>query len=130
MSADPAIQPGTLLDWVDSPQPNRGVRTLHDGRWRLCPYPVLAAHVRGAAAQLASAGVAPGDVVAICDPDALGFIAAFFGTLYAGATPAPLPSRSTNPAELLEHITGVLREVRPAAFVTGTEAEAQLQSAD
>ena len=121
MRAATVIQPGSLLGWVESPQPQRGVRTFRDGEWTLCDYATLAARVRGAAWHLTEEGVSAGKVVAICEPDCLGFITAFFATLYAGATPAPLPPRSTDPESLLDHITAVLNLVRPAVVVQGLE---------
>jgi len=123
------IRPRSLLSWVDDPRPEHGVHTLYEGVWTRCEYGTLSIRVRRAARQLVEEGVSPGDVVAICESDCLRFIISFFATLYAGATPAPLPSRSADPTDLLGHVAAVLSMVRPAVIVEGLENEALVREA-
>ena len=47
------------------------------------------------AAQLKDGGLGPGDRVAICTANGLDFVAAWFGTVYAGCTTLPIPVSST-----------------------------------
>ncbi len=47
------------------------------------------------AAYLLDRGLGPGDRVAICTANGLDFIAAWFGTVYAGCTTLPIPAMST-----------------------------------
>jgi fatty-acyl-CoA synthase len=80
-----------LLDWLDRPSDTRGIRfALDPDGWDLWTYERLAGAARKAGAELVDAGVEAGDVVPIAIPTGAGFIAAYFGTLLAGATPAPL----------------------------------------
>jgi len=47
------------------------------------------------AAQLMDRGLGSGDRVAICTANGLDFVAAWFGTVYAGCTTLPIPVSST-----------------------------------
>ncbi len=47
------------------------------------------------AAQLLDRGLGAGDRVAICTANGLDFVAAWFGTVYAGCTTLPVPVSST-----------------------------------
>lgn len=49
------------------------------------------------AAHLVERGLGPGDRVAICTANGLEFVAAWFGTVYAGCTTLPIPVMSTAP---------------------------------
>src|SRR4051794_9638764 len=81
----------SLLDWLSNPTAERGIRFARDGDdWDLWTYERLAQAAWGVGAQLVEAGTERGDVVAITIPTGAGFVAAYFGTLLAGATPAPL----------------------------------------
>jgi len=54
-------------------------------------YADIAERALGLAGGLRAIGICPGDRVAIARPTGVGFYEAFFGTLLAGAVPAPLP---------------------------------------
>ena len=74
----------------------RGLRGLnfHDARGRLVrayPYAEVREDALAAAARLVARGVEPTDRVALLAETAPEFVALFFGALYAGAWPVPLP---------------------------------------
>jgi fatty-acyl-CoA synthase len=74
----------------------RGVRGLnfHDARGRLVrPYPFaeLREDALAAARRLVARGIRPADRIALIAETAPEFVALFFGALYAGAWPVPLP---------------------------------------
>lgn len=79
------------LDYVAQSQ--RGFN-FHDHRARLArvyPYAELRADALADAHRLIARGVKPGDRVALIAETAPEFVALFFGALYAGAWPVPLP---------------------------------------
>ena len=84
----------TLGDALDyAAQGTRGLN-FHDARGTLVrPYPFseLQTDARNAAYRLIAAGIAPGDRVALVAETSAEFAALFFGTVYAGAWPVPLP---------------------------------------
>lgn len=84
----------TLGDALDyAAQGQRGLN-FHDARGTLIrPYPFreLQADAKVAAYRLIAAGIAPGDRVALVAETSAEFAALFFGTVYAGAWPVPLP---------------------------------------
>ena len=82
---------GEALDYAAA-----GTRGLnfHDPRGRLIrpyPYSELKADALEAAYRLVAAGVQPGDRIALVAETGAEFAALFFGTIYAGAWPVPLP---------------------------------------
>jgi fatty-acyl-CoA synthase len=67
---------------------------FHDARADLVrsyPYSELAADARTRALRLIAEGVVPGDRIALIAETGADFAAAFFGAVYAGALPVPLP---------------------------------------
>ncbi|OWK30810.1 fatty acyl-AMP ligase [Sphingomonas mucosissima] len=84
----------TLGDALDyAAQGQRGLN-FHDARGTLIrPYPFreLQADAKAAAYRLIAAGIAAGDRVALVAETSAEFAALFFGTVYAGAWPVPLP---------------------------------------
>jgi acyl-CoA synthetase (AMP-forming)/AMP-acid ligase II len=80
-----------LLDRLAEPDESRGIRfALDPDGWDHWTYDRLARAARHAAIQIIDAGARHGDVIAIAIPSGAGFVAAYFGALLAGATPAPL----------------------------------------
>ncbi|MFL0414742.1 fatty acyl-AMP ligase [uncultured Sphingomonas sp.] len=82
---------GQALDYAAGGE--RGLN-FHDARGTLVrPYPFreLQADAKAAAYRLIAAGIAPGDRVALVAETSAEFAALFFGTVYAGAWPVPLP---------------------------------------
>ena len=82
---------GEALDYAAN-----GTRGLnfHDPRGKLVrpyPYSELKADALRAAYRLIAAGVKPGDRIALIAETGPEFAALFFGTIYAGAWPVPLP---------------------------------------
>jgi len=82
---------GEALDYAAA-----GTRGLnfHDPRGRLIrpyPYSELKADALEAAYRLVAAGLQPGDRIALVAETGAEFAALFFGTIYAGAWPVPLP---------------------------------------
>lgn len=82
---------GEALDYAAGGE--RGLN-FHDARGTLVrPYPFreLQADAKAAAYRLIAAGIVPGDRVALVAETSAEFAALFFGTVYAGAWPVPLP---------------------------------------
>jgi fatty-acyl-CoA synthase len=84
----------TLGDALDyAAQGDKGYN-FHDARAdlvRAYPYRELAADARRHAMHFIAEGVKPGDRVALIAETGAGFAAAFYGAIYAGALPVPLP---------------------------------------
>ena len=82
---------GEALDYAAQGQ--KGFN-FHDARAdlvRAYPFSELAADARRHAAHFIAEGVQPGDRIALIAETGAGFAAAFFGAIYAGALPVPLP---------------------------------------
>jgi fatty-acyl-CoA synthase len=82
---------GEALDYAAQGQ--RGLN-FHDARGRLArpyPYRELRADALDAAYRLIAHGVQPGDRIALVAETSPEFAALFFGAIYAGAWPVPLP---------------------------------------
>jgi acyl-CoA synthetase (AMP-forming)/AMP-acid ligase II len=109
-----------LLDWIDDPRADRGIRLLQaDGSWLLRDYAELAAAARRVAAVLDGHGAA-GSVVSIVISDPWTFIASFMGTWYAGMVPSPLatPLGYRKTSHYVAHVAAVLSVARPAVVLT------------
>ncbi|MEE1784463.1 AMP-binding protein [Streptomyces sp. SP17BM10] len=110
-----------LLDWLDAPAPERGIRFLRpDGTWVRHPYPELAAAAHAVAHRLRAAGVRPGRAVALVLGSGPEFVAAFFGTLLCGAVPAPLapPATFQDDAAYRAKLAAQLAALRPTVILT------------
>ena len=82
---------GAALDYAARGQ--RGLN-FHDPRGNLArpyPYAELRADAHAAAYHLIAAGIKPGDRIALIAETSPEFAALFFGAIYAGAWPVPLP---------------------------------------
>ncbi len=82
---------GEALDYAA--QGSRGLN-FHDARGALVrayPFSALRRDALAAAWRLVAAGIKPGDRVALVAETGTEFAALFFGTVYAGAWPVPLP---------------------------------------
>jgi fatty-acyl-CoA synthase len=82
---------GEALDYAAKGQ--RGLN-FHDPRGNLArpyPYAALRADALTAAYRLIAAGIKPGDRIALIAETSPEFAALFFGAIYAGAWPVPLP---------------------------------------
>jgi acyl-CoA synthetase (AMP-forming)/AMP-acid ligase II len=109
-----------LLDWVESPVAGDGIRFARDdGGWELVDYPRLAGLSMGVASRLADLGVGRDDVVCLAYDTGPRFVAAFFGTLLAGATPSPLapPSAFQRTDEYVTGIAALLEAAAPALVI-------------
>jgi fatty-acyl-CoA synthase len=84
----------TLADAMDYAAQGEKGYNFHDARAdlvRAYSYRELAADARRHARHFIAEGVKPGDRVALIAETGAGFAAAFFGAIYAGALPVPLP---------------------------------------
>ena len=84
----------TLADAQDYAARGEKGLNFHDARADLVradPFRELAADARRHAAHFIAEGVKPGDRIALIAETGAGFAAAFFGAIYAGALPVPLP---------------------------------------
>ena len=80
----------TVRDVLESAASKWGERTaIVDGEHR-CTYSALHLQALNVAGGLAALGVGKGDRVAVCLPNRLEWVAAFFGAVYAGAVVVPL----------------------------------------
>jgi acyl-CoA synthetase (AMP-forming)/AMP-acid ligase II len=110
-----------LLAWLDAPSTRRGIRFAQLGEsWDFWTYARLAQFARRIAWGLVRTGVREDDVVNIILRSEPAFVATFFGTMLAGATPSPVAPSITfqNVETYQEHVTGVLRVARPSVVVT------------
>jgi fatty-acyl-CoA synthase len=84
----------TLGEALDYAAEGRRGLNFHDARGKLeraYPYSELRADAIGCAHRLVARGVKPGDRIALIAETAPEFCALFFGAVYAGAWPVPLP---------------------------------------
>ncbi|WP_340379380.1 AMP-binding protein [Streptomyces sp. SS7] len=109
----------TVLDWLDSPAPERGIHYHRNGDWHLRDYAGIAAATRSTAAFLHANGVTKG-VVSLLIEEPETFVPAFLGVMYAGATPSPIASPVTfgGHEAFTEHAAAVLGAAEPAAVLT------------
>ena len=102
----------SLLRWLDYPSEERGIRFARPGdEWEFISYKRLANSARRQASRLRAAGVSAGDVVALLHRNSPEFVAAFFGCLMLGGTPAPLavPARFRGGPQFLGNVERSLR---------------------
>jgi long-chain acyl-CoA synthetase len=83
--------------------PERPALALDDAAGVELSYGALDERARQSAARLLDEGFVPGDRLAVCVPNGLGFIDAWFGGLYAGCTILPIPPMSSG-AELADRL--------------------------
>lgn len=117
--ADSLVIPSaTLPEFVLGQGHQRGdKRALVDATTgRTLTYRELAIDVRRVGAGLAAHGVQPGDVVALCAPNSIEFVVAWYAASTVGATLTTL-----NPAFQGEEITQLLRQARARWLVTSVE---------
>jgi acyl-CoA synthetase (AMP-forming)/AMP-acid ligase II len=129
------MPPKTLLEWLDHPPPDRGIRFAQaDGTWTFHGYPELAERARGAAGALARRGVRAGDVVVLLGRAGPDLVAALYGALLAGATPSLLaPLLAFQDLDgYRAHLRGVLRTACPALVLVdqGLAEEAEILAAE
>jgi len=86
------VQLGQVLRYHASRSPERTALVDRCGSERSAQsYGQLDAKARSVAAALRRAGLVEGDRVALCAENGVGYVAAYFGALYAGACVLPLP---------------------------------------
>jgi acyl-CoA synthetase (AMP-forming)/AMP-acid ligase II len=116
-----------LLDWIEAPKEDAGVRFLENsGEWSLVTYAELARRSRNAAAAIAATELTPGGRIALLLPNGPEFVAAFYGALLAGMTPCPLatPNFLVDAEQYRTHVAGILRVAQPAGMVVHSSTEA------
>ena len=115
---NPVIPSVTLPEFVLGEAPQRGdKRALVDATTgRTLTYRELAIDVRRVGAGLAARGVQPGDVVAVCAPNSIEFVVAWYAASMVGAI-----LTTVNPAFRGEEITQLLRQARARWLVTSVE---------
>src|SRR5262247_2987500 len=110
-----------LLGWLDAASSIRGIHFAQSGdAWDFWPYDRLAQLTRDVASGLVQSGVGANDIVAIIDRSGPQFVAAFFGAIVAGATPAPVapPLLFESQSAYDERVARVLRCARATIVVT------------
>jgi acyl-CoA synthetase (AMP-forming)/AMP-acid ligase II len=111
----------SLLQWLEQPSQARGIHfAVREGGFELCTYAELAADARRVSQALSARGVEPGDVVVLVLGSGKAFVSAFFGTLLAGATPAPVarPAAFQAADSYTTHLGNVLRAAQPQIILT------------
>jgi fatty-acyl-CoA synthase len=110
-----------LTSWLTEPADGHGIHlATGDGGWEFISYPELARGARRVGAELAAAGVSPGDVVCMLMSIGLPCLATFFGIWAAGGTPSLVVPPSFQPRrEYVPHVAAVLAQARPALVVGG-----------
>jgi acyl-CoA synthetase (AMP-forming)/AMP-acid ligase II len=121
-------EPRSLLDWLESPRSDRGLRFLEED-WVRYSYEDLAARVLGTSEALRARGTVTGDVVAVAAAEPLRFVTGFFGTLHAGATPLPVAPPILLGARYVEHVASLLSAAPPRVVVSTPETEPDLRAA-
>lgn len=110
----------SLTAWVTNPIADRGIYlATADEEWDFISYTELAAGARRVAAELAAAGVRPGDVVSMLMPTGVPCLTTFFGAWVAGATPNIVAPPAFQPREqYVGQVAAVLRQARPVLAAT------------
>jgi len=108
-----------LLRWLEEPSEQRGVYFAGGAAdWDFHSHAALAAATRSAAAHVAEHRRPDAPVVAILLPTGPAFLAAFFGTLLAGATPCPLaPPSIMRGEDYTASLTAKLRAAEPGLAI-------------
>jgi acyl-CoA synthetase (AMP-forming)/AMP-acid ligase II len=133
MATDPSWR--ALIGWLEDPAQDKGIYFSDHAEWVLNPYANLARRAERIAWWLRHGGIGPGDVVIVVQANTPEFIGSFFGSLLAGAIPAPVA-----PAESFKHDTEfagflgrVLRITRARAVlaepVSAAAAQAEIAAA-
>ncbi len=125
-SVDAPVSATTLtemLDWHVREHPDRlSVTVLKDHATVLdtMTYAQLSARAKSVAASLIRHDIAPGDRVALMLPTGSDFFVAFFGILYAGATPVPIypPMQRSKIEEHLGRQAGILKNAGASLLIT------------
>ncbi len=109
---------GEALDYAA-----QGVRgfNYHDPRGsliRACPFSEMRGEALKAAYALVAHGIKPGDRIALCAETSPEFAALFFGVVYAGAWPVPLPLPTSfgGKESYIEQLSVQLKSSDPAIF--------------
>jgi acyl-CoA synthetase (AMP-forming)/AMP-acid ligase II len=115
-----------LLGWLDDPAVDRGIQFADSaGGWAFCSYAELAGLVAETAGRLVAAGLGAGGngVVCLVFPGGPEFVAAFFGILIAGGTPAPIapPLLFRSVEEYRAHLVRLLQAASPSLVVTDAD---------
>ncbi|WP_422769368.1 AMP-binding protein [Plantactinospora sp. WMMC1484] len=109
-----------VTDWLDDPDPRRGIRLAGPGEsWTLLDYATTANRAGQFARLLVDGGGRPGAVAALLVRDTETFIAAFFGCLWAGMTPAPIatPVSSRDVKQYGAHVAACVARATPSLLV-------------
>jgi fatty-acyl-CoA synthase len=113
-----------LLGWLEDPEVDRGIHFAEDaGGWSFRSYAELAGSVAEVADGLEQAGLGSGGIVCIAAPSGPEFVAAFFGALIAGGTPAPVapPLIFRSADEYLSQLTRQLQAASPSLVVSDAD---------
>jgi 1-acyl-sn-glycerol-3-phosphate acyltransferase len=111
------------LDWHVSEHPGRLHVTVlkdHANVLATMTYEELAGRAKAVALSLIAHDIAPGDRVALMLPTGEEFFVAFFGILYAGATPVPIypPMQRARIEEHLGRQAGILKNAGASLLIT------------
>jgi len=114
----------SLLQWLNYPSEEHGIKFARPGdEWEFLSYRWLARSARRHASRLRAVGISSGDVVALLHRNSPDFVAAFFGCLMLGGTPAPLaiPARFRGGPQFLGNVQRSLQVGQVRAVSTTAE---------
>jgi len=112
----------TMTEALDYVAQSKLGMNFHDARAtliRVYPFAELRKDALGAAHRFAARGLKPGDRVALIAETAAEFVALFFGALYAGIWPVPLPLPTSfgGKEAYIDQLAVQLRSADPALLV-------------
>ena len=114
----------TLAEALDYAALGRRGLNFHDARGTLVrayPYSELRDDALANARRFVALGIAPGDRIALIADTGAEFAAAFFGAVYAGAWPVPLPTSFGGRHSYVEQLKVQLKSCDPALFLVPGE---------
>jgi fatty-acyl-CoA synthase len=125
---------GTLGEALDYAASGTRGFNFHDARGNLArpyPYAELRADAIAAAHRLIAAGIVPGDRVALIAETGPDFAALFFGAVYAGAWPVPLPLPTSfgGASAYVDQLKVQLDSCDPAMLIHPSELDAMASEA-
>lgn len=121
-----------LLNWIDRPSRDRGLRFLDDSStWNLSSFETLAHLAIDISALLRDADVQQNDVVCIVLPTGPELVGTIFSTWVSGGTICPLvpPMMFEDEAQYVQHLARILGAAKPRVVVTDKTFRAIVDSA-
>jgi fatty-acyl-CoA synthase len=112
-----------LRDWLDKPNPERGVHLADEnGGWEYRSYDQIASSAKKVATALAEQGVGTGDVVCAIIPTDHALISTYFGVWASGGVICLItPPLFQTGEEYIDHVAAILRQAKPKLTVASED---------